>query len=333
MPGTQPCAARIATHHEDASSLLLGADEVRQAAAGRQSRTAEHRPSVDEMRREQLTRGSEWPERDEPDERTRRSRHDGLLSASLARRRAVSRRRGGRPIRLLAVSDEVDPSPWSPRRRGRCWQPVDLIIGCGDLEPSYLGFLGRRVRRAAGLRPRQPRRRTRLASGASTSLPDPLRDGRIHDEEGLRLLPFSGSPQYAPHGQAGGRAAGLGRRHVVRAWPGPGRAPCCSRPLVVMTHAAPRGLNDAPDHAHRGFTVVPLAAGPAAAAALAARAHRAGAAGDRRPDCAPQWHAAGERDRRDADRAHAAGACYRLSRCPSRSLATPWWPLPASSPC
>jgi hypothetical protein len=49
--------------HQDAASLLLGADEIRQAASGRQSRTAEHRPSVDELRREQLTRGSERAER------------------------------------------------------------------------------------------------------------------------------------------------------------------------------------------------------------------------------------------------------------------------------
>jgi hypothetical protein len=41
--------------HRDAASLLLGADELRQAGEGRQSRTAEHRPSVDELRREQLT--------------------------------------------------------------------------------------------------------------------------------------------------------------------------------------------------------------------------------------------------------------------------------------
>jgi hypothetical protein len=42
-------------NHDDAAQLLLGADELRQAAAGRQSRTAEHRPEVDELRREQLT--------------------------------------------------------------------------------------------------------------------------------------------------------------------------------------------------------------------------------------------------------------------------------------
>jgi Icc-related predicted phosphoesterase len=37
---------------------------------------------------------------------------------------------------------------------------------------------------------------------------------------------------------------------VLRAWP---RA-SARWPTLVMTHAAPRGLNDAPDQAHRGFT-------------------------------------------------------------------------------
>ena len=47
--------------HHDAATLLLGADELRQAAAGRQSRTAEHRPEVDELRREELTGSAELP--------------------------------------------------------------------------------------------------------------------------------------------------------------------------------------------------------------------------------------------------------------------------------
>jgi hypothetical protein len=58
IPGVEPSTEPEGEHH-DAASLLLGADELRQAAAGRQSRTAEHRPQVDELRREQLTRGAE----------------------------------------------------------------------------------------------------------------------------------------------------------------------------------------------------------------------------------------------------------------------------------
>ncbi|HEX6127986.1 MAG TPA: hypothetical protein VF071_03085 [Candidatus Limnocylindria bacterium] len=58
LPGVER-SAEEAGPHQDAASLLLGADELRQAGAGRQSRTAEHRPRVDELRREQLTRGSD----------------------------------------------------------------------------------------------------------------------------------------------------------------------------------------------------------------------------------------------------------------------------------
>ena len=60
MPG-DPIRPEDPATHRDAPSILLGADEVRQAAAGRQSRTAEHRSNVDELRREQLTIGGEFP--------------------------------------------------------------------------------------------------------------------------------------------------------------------------------------------------------------------------------------------------------------------------------
>ena len=53
---------------------------------------------------------------------------------------AVFARRNGRPIRLLAVSDEVDPALEQAATR-RALGPIDLVLGAGDLEPSYLGFL------------------------------------------------------------------------------------------------------------------------------------------------------------------------------------------------
>ena len=63
VPGVEPGAAD--EHHSDAATLLAGADELRQAASGRQSRTAEHRLSVDELRREALTGESETVEEGE----------------------------------------------------------------------------------------------------------------------------------------------------------------------------------------------------------------------------------------------------------------------------
>lgn len=65
LPGA-PASAIGTEEHHDAATLLLGADELRQAASGRQSRTAEHRPAVDELRREQLTGEAEFA--DEPAE-------------------------------------------------------------------------------------------------------------------------------------------------------------------------------------------------------------------------------------------------------------------------
>jgi hypothetical protein len=64
VAGVEP-STELAGEHHDAATLLLGADELRQAAAGRQSRTAEHRPQVDELRREQLTRGAELAREDD----------------------------------------------------------------------------------------------------------------------------------------------------------------------------------------------------------------------------------------------------------------------------
>jgi hypothetical protein len=63
-PGMPAAPTADDEEHHDAASLLLGADELRQAATGRQSRTAEHRPAVDELRREELTGEAEFADRE-----------------------------------------------------------------------------------------------------------------------------------------------------------------------------------------------------------------------------------------------------------------------------
>jgi hypothetical protein len=65
LPGMR-ATPLVAEDHHDAAMLLLGADELRQAAGGRQSRTAEHRPAVDELRREELTGNAEFAD-EEPE--------------------------------------------------------------------------------------------------------------------------------------------------------------------------------------------------------------------------------------------------------------------------
>src|ERR1700675_3625750 len=49
--------------------------------------------------------------------------------------------RDGAPIRLLAVSDAPDPA-LDPAVNRDALGTIDAVVGCGDLEPGYLGFLG-----------------------------------------------------------------------------------------------------------------------------------------------------------------------------------------------
>jgi hypothetical protein len=158
--------------------------------------------------------------------------------------------RDGRPLRLLAVSDERDPTLDGPDAR-RSLGDVDLVLGAGDLEPGYLAFLAD----AFGVPLLYVRGNHDVGSGwndARDHVPEPLTDGHVHEEDGLRVMGFSGSPRYAPHGRAEveQQISGLSMwRRVLRAWPG-----ATGRPVLLLTHAAPRDHNDAPDPAHRGFT-------------------------------------------------------------------------------
>lgn len=164
---------------------------------------------------------------------------------------AVFAGREGRPMRLLAVSDEVDPTLESAATR-RSLGHVDAIVGCGDLEPSYLGFLADAFG-APLLYVRGNHDIGASWAAGERELPEPLADGRVHVEAGLRMLAFSGSPRYAPYQKAHAEQQVSGIRmwwRVLAAVPGILKR----EPMLVVTHAAPRGLNDAPDEAHRGFS-------------------------------------------------------------------------------
>ena len=155
--------------------------------------------------------------------------------------------RDGRPIRLLAVSDEPDPSLDSAVTRARIG-PVDLVVGAGDLEPDYLGF----VADAFGAPLRYVRGNHDVGAAWSATrralLPEPMRDGRVVSEAGVRLIGFSGSPVYNRRDL---QISALGMWAKVF---GAVSAAQRARPIIVVTHAPPRGMNDDPDRAHRGFT-------------------------------------------------------------------------------
>lgn len=154
--------------------------------------------------------------------------------------------RGGRPLRILAVSDEPDPSLDSAATRAGIGT-VDMIIGAGDLQPEYLAF----VADAFGAPLRYVRGNHDVGSAwvhtEHTLLPEPMPDAQVVHEAGLALIGFSGSPIYSRRGLEVTGTAMWAR--AIRGWLRARRA----RPLLVVSHTPPRDINDDDDLTHRGF--------------------------------------------------------------------------------
>ena len=155
--------------------------------------------------------------------------------------------REGRPIRILAASDEPDRALEGSINRDALG-PIDLVVGCGDLSPDWLCFLGdafraplvyvrgNHDRQGPWPTPRRPaaarrRRPTTACSRASrwSALPWPSfrKDAAPRDEKDAWLQVTRLAPGLALH-----------------------RRP----PVLVVSHAPPRDAGDTPTDAyHVGF--------------------------------------------------------------------------------
>lgn len=155
--------------------------------------------------------------------------------------------RGGRPIRILAVSDEPDPTLDSQATREGLGH-IDLIIGAGDLQPEYLSF----VTDAFHAPLRYVRGNHDVGAAWQHTeralLPEPMPDATPVTEAGLTLIGFSGSPVYSHRGHE--VSATRMWANVVVAWLRARRR----GPVLVVTHTPPRDVNDDDDLTHRGFT-------------------------------------------------------------------------------
>jgi hypothetical protein len=158
--------------------------------------------------------------------------------------------RGGSPIRLLAASDAPDPALDHAINREQLGH-IDAVIGCGDLEPHYLAFLGDAFHApVAYVRGNHDRGG---AWRAPAYAPTPLQSGRLTDVGGITIVPL-GWPGLG-HDQA--------LRHELRAWLDVLRAEVGllrrgprtrSSPVLVVSHAPPRGVGDAAaDPYHVGY--------------------------------------------------------------------------------
>jgi hypothetical protein len=153
----------------------------------------------------------------------------------------------GSPIRLLAISDDRDPAlEQAPNRQAL--GKVDLIAGCGDLDPDYLAFVADAF--VAPLVYVRGNHDAGAAWGAAGDrLPEPLPNGVVRENLGVRMLGLSW-PRLGIRGRPDERTAWwqvlpVAARSLI------GR----KSPILVLSHAPPRGVGDAPeDPFHTGFS-------------------------------------------------------------------------------
>jgi len=171
------------------------------------------------------------------------------------------------PVRVLAVSDEVDEALLADVGAAG---GIGLILACGDLPLAYLGSLMNALEVPLAFVPgnhdpdlsgyRTSRAGLTLRAGMPARLPWPegavSADGRVVDVAGLRVAGlggcrrYSGGPNQYTDGQQARRARALrARARWRRLRDGRGVD-------VLLTHAPPRGIGDGEDPPHRGFTAL-----------------------------------------------------------------------------
>lgn len=160
--------------------------------------------------------------------------------------------RGGAPIRWLAVSDDPDPALAHAANRATLG-PLDAIVGCGDLEPDYLGFLADAFAVPLCYVRGNHDKGGRWDDAVAQSAPRHLASGRIHRLNGIPVaaLEWPGlrhGDRRRHDGSAWADALRVAGRHEVARLTGAGR------PWVVISHAPPHGVGDrAADLYHVGY--------------------------------------------------------------------------------
>jgi uncharacterized protein len=158
---------------------------------------------------------------------------------------APFRGRGGTPIRLLATSDVVEPALADARNR-RALQPVDLLLGCGDLDGAELAFMADAfdvpLLHVLGNHD-NPTRSTHFGA-----CPAPISSASVSRAVGLAVagLPWPGSSdrhETRSELTAWRQSVRLAARRVGQA-----------DPFIVISHAPPLGAGDIADGTyHRGL--------------------------------------------------------------------------------
>ncbi len=147
-------------------------------------------------------------------------------------------------MKILAIADEESPELWEYYTPG-CLDEYDLILSSGDLKSSYLSFLVTMAHCPVmyvhgnhdGIYQEQP------PEGCECI------DGRMVNYKGIRILGLGGCIEYSS-GPYQYTQKQMDKRIRRLRW----KLRKARGVDIVVTHAAPRGVGDAEDFAHRGFT-------------------------------------------------------------------------------
>jgi hypothetical protein len=159
---------------------------------------------------------------------------------------APFRDRDGAPIRLLAVSDLLEPTLVDVRNRSQLG-PIDLIVGCGDLDCDELTFITDGFN--APLIYVQGNHDTdERWMQCKDSCPDAIHSTSVLNRSGLSIAGLTWPGHRGKRGNRSERTAwSQALRLVTRRLGKPG-------PMIVISHVPPLGTGDvATDPYHRGF--------------------------------------------------------------------------------
>jgi len=160
--------------------------------------------------------------------------------------RTPFRDRGGAPIRMLAVSDVLDPTLSDQRNRAAV-SPVDLIVGCGDLDCDDLAFIcdgfNAPIVYVHGNHDTEARWKE-----CDSFCPDAIHSTATLHRSGLSIAGLTWP------GSRGGRGSRSERTAWSQALRLAMRRLGRPEPMIVLSHVPPLGAGDiATDAYHRGF--------------------------------------------------------------------------------